>query len=131
MLDTIAAIGLSSDKMAPLRFLLPLLSLGTASLAREDAFKSQCTSFADKIDLPNVRVNFVNYVPGNTNLSLVDNPPACGEASQSVPTDTCRIALAVATSNSSEITMEAWFPRDYTGRFLSTGNGGLGGCMLD
>ncbi|KAA8644512.1 hypothetical protein EYZ11_004598 [Aspergillus tanneri] len=25
--------------------------------------------------------------------------------------------------------MEAWFPRNYTGRFLSTGNGGLGGCI--
>ncbi|KAI9046221.1 putative feruloyl esterase [Aspergillus affinis] len=115
--------------MAPLHLLLSLLSLGTASLAREDAFKSQCTSFADKIDLPNVRVNFVNYVPGNTNLSLAGNPATCGEGSQSVPADICRIALAVATSNSSEITMEAWFPRDYAGRFLSTGNGGIGGCI--
>jgi hypothetical protein len=26
--------------------------------------------------------------------------------------------------------MEAWLPRNWTGRFLSVGNGGLGGCQL-
>ncbi|KAJ4220548.1 tannase [Fusarium solani] len=41
----------------------------------------------------------------------------------------CRIALTVKTSPSSEISMEAWLPRNWTGRFLSVGNGGLGGCI--
>ncbi|KAI8685848.1 Carboxylic ester hydrolase [Fusarium keratoplasticum] len=40
-----------------------------------------------------------------------------------------RIALTVKTSPSSEISMEAWMPRNWTGRFLSVGNGGLGGCI--
>lgn len=37
--------------------------------------------------------------------------------------------MYVATSNVSGITMEAWLPEDWNGRFLSTGNGGLNGCI--
>ncbi|KAI9370057.1 putative feruloyl esterase B-2 [Aspergillus egyptiacus] len=115
--------------MAPPRFLLPALTLGSAVLAEQDQFRARCESFADAVDIPQVKVNFANYVPGGTNLTLADNHPSCGEPYQAVSSDTCRIAMAVSTSDSSEITLEAWFPRDYTGRFLSTGNGGLSGCI--
>ncbi|KAF9257169.1 tannase and feruloyl esterase [Marasmius fiardii PR-910] len=37
--------------------------------------------------------------------------------------------MQVETSSSSNIRMEAWLPRNWTGRFLSTGNGGLQGCI--
>ncbi|KAF5336743.1 hypothetical protein D9758_016283 [Tetrapyrgos nigripes] len=37
--------------------------------------------------------------------------------------------MSVATSSDSEISLEVWFPRNWTGRFLSTGNGGLSGCI--
>ncbi|CRG84502.1 feruloyl esterase, putative [Talaromyces islandicus] len=104
--------------------------LGFGSVARaEDAFVTKCLGFGDRIDLPHVTVNFASYVPGGTNLSLADNPPSCGESSQQILTDTCRVAMAVTTSNRSQITLEAWFPRNYTGRFLSTGNGGISGCI--
>ncbi|PLB39626.1 putative feruloyl esterase [Aspergillus candidus] len=106
-----------------------LLTSSLIALARRDAFQSRCDDFASKIDLPNVRVNLVDYVASGTNLSLPDNDPSCGAPSQSVSADMCRVAMAVYTSDNSEITLEAWFPRDYTGRFLSTGNGGLGGCI--
>lgn len=109
-------------------WLLFFLTLGAAA-SQQDAFQSKCADFANKIDLPDVTVNLVNYVPGGANLSLPDNPPSCGEASQAVTSDICRIAMAVSTSDKSQITLEAWLPREYTGRFLSTGNGGLGGCM--
>ncbi|KAJ0417825.1 putative feruloyl esterase B-2 [Aspergillus carlsbadensis] len=115
--------------MASLRLLLPALTLGTAAFAQNDKFQARCENFANEIDIPHVKVNFANYLPGGTNLSLVDNDPSCGAAYQGVTADTCRIAMAVATSNSSEITLEAWFPREYNGRFLSTGNGGLSGCI--
>ncbi|KAL4922441.1 Tannase/feruloyl esterase [Aspergillus aurantiobrunneus] len=113
--------------MAPLRLLLPAFILGSAVLA-QDQFQTRCESFVDEIDIPNVRVNVASYVSGGTNLSLADNVPTCDQ-SQVVSTDLCRVAMAVSTSNASEITLEAWFPRDYSGRFLSTGNGGLGGCI--
>ena len=116
--------------MAPLRFLLPAFALGPAVLALpQDQFQARCESFRDEIDLPNVKVNVASFVAGNTNLSLSDNVPTCDQ-SQLVSKDVCRVAMAVTTSNASEITLEAWFPRDYKGRFLSTGNGGLGGCTF-
>lgn len=37
--------------------------------------------------------------------------------------------MRVSTSNRSEITLEAWLPIDWNGRFLSTGNGGVSGCI--
>lgn len=37
--------------------------------------------------------------------------------------------MNVTTSEQSGIRLEAWFPQNYTGRFLSTGNGGDGGCI--
>jgi feruloyl esterase len=107
---------------------LPLLALGSLALASQDAFKSKCAKFADQINIPNVKVNFAEFVQGGTNLSLPDNPTSCGAFSQVVSVDLCRVAMAVSTSNSSEITLEAWFPEEYKGRFLSTGNGGISGC---
>jgi feruloyl esterase len=114
-----------------LLYLSACLWLGFSSVAAaEDAFVTKCLGFGDRISLPHVTVNFASYIPGGTNLSLADNPPSCGESSQQVLTDTCRVAMAVTTSNRSQITLEAWFPRNYTGRFLSTGNGGISGCKL-
>ncbi|KAJ5125655.1 hypothetical protein N7448_004973 [Penicillium atrosanguineum] len=110
-------------------FGLSLLALGQVALASQDAFQTKCAHFANKVNIPDVKVNFAEYIPGGTNLSLSDNAPSCGASSQSVAVDLCRVAMAVNTSGSSEITLEAWFPREYTGRFLSTGNGGLSGCI--
>ncbi|RDW81449.1 putative feruloyl esterase [Aspergillus mulundensis] len=116
--------------MAPLRHLLPALTLGSvahSAVLAQDQFQKRCESFADEIDTPNVKVNIVSYVSGSTNLTL-DNVATCDQ-SVAVSSDVCRVAMAVTTSNASEITLEAWFPRDYAGRFISTGNGGLGGCI--
>ncbi|KXG48094.1 Tannase/feruloyl esterase [Penicillium griseofulvum] len=112
-------------------YALPLFAAlgGSLALASEDAFQSKCVKFGDQIDIPNVKVNFAEFVQGGTNLSLADNPPSCGTSDQAVSVDLCRIAMAVSTSDSSEITLEAWFPREYKGRFLSTGNGGISGCI--
>lgn len=110
-------------------YTLPLLAvMGSLALASQDAFQSKCINFGDQIDIPNVKVNFVEFVQGGSNLSLVDNPPSCSGSNQAVSVDLCRVAMAVSTSNSSEITLEAWLPREYKGRFLSTGNGGISGC---
>ncbi|KAJ5835840.1 hypothetical protein N7447_001866 [Penicillium robsamsonii] len=109
---------------------LPLLAaLGSLALASQDAFEFKCLKFGDEINIPSVKVNFAEFVQGGTNLSLADNPPSCGSSNQEVSVDLCRVAMAVATSNNSEITLEAWFPREYKGRFLSTGNGGISGCI--
>ncbi|KAJ6160720.1 hypothetical protein N7470_004116 [Penicillium chermesinum] len=105
-------------------FAIPILALSSAVAASQDAFQSKCVQFGNQINLPHVSVNFAEYVPGGTNLSLSDNAPSCNAqngAYQNVTADLCRITMAVETSNNSQITLEAWFPRECNGRFLSTG----------
>ena len=88
-------------------------------------FVANCSRFSALVDIPGAVTHFTQYVPAGTNLLLPDNHPSCGLTSQSVSSDVCRLAMSVPTSNTSEISFEAWFPRDYSGRFLSTGNRGV------
>ncbi|KAH8824641.1 putative feruloyl esterase B-2 [Flagelloscypha sp. PMI_526] len=93
-------------------------------------FPTHCTSFASRIEIPHVTVNFAEYLANGTVLPLPENHPTCRTPEQVVQADLCRISLSVATSNSSEITMEAWLPHKYTGRLLTVGNRGLSGCII-
>ncbi|KAH8804444.1 ferulic acid esterase [Xylogone sp. PMI_703] len=108
---------------------LAAIVIGAVAKSPPNTFEVSCKSLGARIKLPNVTVNFVQYVPSGSNISLADNPPDCGQAPQQAYVDLCRVALAVKTSDRSSITMETWLPRKYTGRFLSTGNGGLNGCV--
>lgn len=74
-------------------------------------------------------VHFSEFVAAGTNLSLPENDPTCTQSFIAVGADICRIALSVSTSGRSGFNMEAWLPSNWTGRFLSTGNGGLNGCV--
>ena len=49
-------------------------------------------------------------------------------SSRSKPTSAASLCT-LSTSSRSGISMEAWLPRNWTGRFLSTGNGGISGCI--
>ncbi|THV02279.1 tannase and feruloyl esterase [Dendrothele bispora CBS 962.96] len=110
--------------------LLPALLLGIKTTpAHAFDFDSQCSSISSQLNVPNSTVFFSQLVPANTNLTFPDNDPSCGRPSQLVLTDICRIAMFIATSDRSGINFEAWLPRNWTGRFLSTGNGGLSGCI--
>ncbi|RAO67358.1 uncharacterized protein BHQ10_003370 [Talaromyces amestolkiae] len=62
---------------------------------------------------------------------MATTPAACAsnDVSSASSVEFCRVSLNVTTSSKSQIYMEAWLPGNYTGRFLSTGNGGLGGCI--
>lgn len=99
-----------------------------ARLALTHSFEAGCEAIASKLDILNGTVWFSQYVPAGTNLTFPDNNITCNRPYQVVPKDICRIALYVATSNRSGVSVETWLPRDWTGRFLSTGNGGLSGC---
>ncbi|KAH8728332.1 Tannase/feruloyl esterase [Phaeosphaeriaceae sp. PMI808] len=91
--------------------------------------KSKCAGFASKLAVKNGDIYFSQFVAAGTNLSLPDNHPSCGIGSMVVPQDICRVALSVATSKRSNFIMEAWLPSNWTGRFMSGGNGGLNGCI--
>lgn len=125
------------EEMTNFSSLLPwaLLAFGGATsaqqvLANRDS-SSACSELASTFKYPNVTINFATSVPAGTNLSFPQTPElkTCGRPAQVVPVDICRISMAVETSNRSGITLEAWLPSNWTGRFLSTGNGGISGCI--
>ncbi|KAL1873162.1 Feruloyl esterase [Diaporthe australafricana] len=95
-------------------------------------FTAQCTSLADTLasGIPNATVQSTVPVTAGTNLTITADP-TCQRSSQVVDSDVCRVSLFVPTSDRSNLTMEVWLPpaEAWTGRFLSTGNGGLGGCI--
>ncbi|KAF5366828.1 hypothetical protein D9758_006537 [Tetrapyrgos nigripes] len=102
-------------------------------------FDSKCSSIASQLNssISNATVRFAELVTQGTNITFTDSDrdPSCViepfflPASLIVPADVCRISLDVQTSGRSGIHMETWLPRNWTGRFLSTGNGGVGGCI--
>ncbi|KAK7045794.1 hypothetical protein VNI00_007196 [Paramarasmius palmivorus] len=93
-------------------------------------FDASCSSIASQVAaISNTTVLVTQAVPAGTTLTFPEADPSCGANTQLISTDICRVSLNVATSDSSGIRMETWLPRNWTGRFLSTGNGGLGGCI--
>jgi feruloyl esterase len=115
--------------------MLPFLFLGgltgLAQATNKISRDSKCTSLAQSLQLPNTTVWFSESVSANTTVSLPDNHPTCNSPSFTASVDMCRVAMLVSTSNSpsSNISVETWLPADWNGRFLSTANGGLAGCI--
>lgn len=115
------------------------LALATCPAVAQDTttdFSNDCATFADTLrsTFDNATICFTEVVAAGTNLTLPDYDPTCASQRggvQFVPVDMCRVAMFVPTSERSNISMEAWLPTSeaWTGRFLSTGNGGLSGCI--
>ncbi|KAH6838680.1 Tannase/feruloyl esterase [Chaetomium sp. MPI-CAGE-AT-0009] len=112
-----------------MRFPLYAALFSSVAGAAQRPFQQQCSKLASQLKIDNATVWFTEYVAAGTNISFPDTDPSCGRAPLAVGVDFCRVALHVATSSQSGISMEAWLPRNWTGRFLSTGNGGLNGCL--
>lgn len=93
------------------------------------SFEQDCAQLSRTLSIENATVWFSEFVAAGTNLTFPDNNATCLRPNQVVSADLCRVALYVATSPRSGISMEAWLPRNWTGRFLSTGNGGISGCI--
>jgi hypothetical protein len=98
-------------------------------------FDASCANLAKNLSIsnyPGIKVNFAKSVAGGTALDLEADgvDPSCWQFPRGpIPVDLCRISLEVPTSGEgSRIFMEAWLPKDWNGRFLAVGNGGLNGC---
>ena len=100
------------------------------SAVAQASFQEQCLSFKPETYVYNSTREVLEFVPAGTNLSFPDNDPSCARPNQVVSVDLCRVALSIPTSNRSSFTYEHWLPQSWTGRFLSTGNGGIDGCQL-
>lgn len=112
--------------------LVSLLSVSTFLLdpvsGATDGFQTSCLAFKPESYVHNSTRTILEYVPAGTNLTFPWNDASCGRPSQVVAADFCRAALLIPTSNRSSVTFEMWLPRNWTGRFLGTGNGGIDGC---
>ncbi|KAL1625577.1 hypothetical protein SLS56_007236 [Neofusicoccum ribis] len=107
-----------------------LVSLATAAVTNStDPFQQRCLSFEPEKYVSNSTRTAREFVSAGTTLTFPDNDATCNRASQLVSADICRIALSIPTSDKSSITWEMWLPREWTGRFLATGNGGIDGCV--
>lgn len=62
--------------------------------------EAACQKLGATLKIPNVTVNFANYLPAGTNITLTQayNLSSCGYTSQVVSNDLCRLAMYVATS---------------------------------
>ncbi|KAK7422458.1 hypothetical protein QQZ08_009510 [Neonectria magnoliae] len=99
------------------------------SAAEPSSFRQQCLSFPKSLNIANATATESEFVAANTTLEFPNADASCSRPSQQVSTDLCRVTLQFATSPRSGIKVEVWLPEEWSGRFLSTGNGGLGGCI--
>ncbi|KAJ5116854.1 hypothetical protein N7456_001202 [Penicillium angulare] len=103
---------------------------GAAVTAKQSPFEAKCNAFKSKIKVANSHIHDVAYIPVGSNITKEYDASTCSDGDSSPTTfDFCRVTLNVTTSAKSQFFMEAWLPSNYSGRFLSTGNGGLGGCV--
>ncbi|OJJ48681.1 hypothetical protein ASPZODRAFT_24287 [Penicilliopsis zonata CBS 506.65] len=111
-------------------YFFSVLIAALVSRAATASFAESCRSFSVKLADNNTPPGgIVEYVSAGTDLPLPYNDPSCNRPNQTVTADLCRIALDVSTSNLSSVVLELWLPRNWTGRFLATGNGGIDGCI--
>jgi feruloyl esterase len=98
--------------------------------SQEDPFRDKCLQFNPQIG--DARLEFTEFLKSGTKASLSHRDPTCGGPGLSPPVSQgiCRVAMYIQTSEKSGVQFEAWLPEEWNGRFLSTGNGGIGGCEI-
>ncbi|KAH6874410.1 Tannase/feruloyl esterase [Thelonectria olida] len=111
----------------PLALSALALVVSVSGLDSATSFEQQCSSLS--LNIPGANTTSSKFIAANTTLEFANADPTCGRSSQTVSVNLCRITAQVATSPRSGIKLEAWLPESWSGRFLSTGNGGLGGCI--
>ncbi|KAJ7027959.1 tannase and feruloyl esterase [Mycena alexandri] len=86
-----------------------------------------CLALKSSLKLKNTTVTDVSYLLAG---STVGTTPGCGGwGTTDVHTAVCRVQFFTNTTDTSSVRAEAWLPDEWYGRFLATGNGGLGGCI--
>lgn len=111
-------------------FLLVLLASAPLSIAASRS----CPSLASSVKLSGVEGKVLDsrlYRAGQTgfvNSTSLGQSTEC-QATFTPEVDVCRVAVNVTTSYRSSSYIEIWLPSDWNGRILSTGDGGLAGCV--
>ena len=129
-----------SDRMRPAReilnnasFILAASTGWTTVAAYENGGSAACESLSGALSIDNVSVVSSTYYQSGGHIPLPGLVASCasddGESSANATSDLWRLVLNVTTSSTSEVLIEAWLPDIWNGRFLATGNGGIGGCI--
>lgn len=109
-----------------LLYMLPFLA-GSYATSFTSSLEA-CDFLSRRLEsLQNTTIYQTAFVAAGTNLTFPANDPSC-KHDQVVSVDICRTLGLVETGLTSNFTFEAWLPLNWTGRFLTVGNGGLGGC---
>ena len=114
---------------AGLILLLAQLASGSKS---STSLQRRCAGLAHHLEnalFRNSTVSSVEYIPAGRNLTIPQTHSTCSGLSGVVDFDFCRVGLTTSTGPKSEINSEAWLPLNWTGRVITVGNGGLGGCI--
>jgi feruloyl esterase len=110
-------------KMQAFNSILLLLLTILPRFAFADDFADQCNGLFSKLKgVANTTIYATQYLANGSKYAGVFSAP--------VGADLCRVTAYTATTNRSGINFEVWLPRNWTGRFISHGNGGLSGCKV-
>ncbi|KAH7165767.1 tannase and feruloyl esterase [Dactylonectria macrodidyma] len=111
--------------------LLGLLAATQGGECSRTKFATKCEGLGKTLarQFSNAKVNLTDFVEAGTNLTAPSTHATCAGFSKPFDFDLCRVKMYISTSKKSGFTLESWLPLDWTGRFLSVGNGGLGGCI--
>jgi feruloyl esterase len=92
-------------------------------------FEQDCAGLASRLKIANTTVYFTQYVPAGATFRTPGANVTCSESFRNpvVGVDLCRLSAYTATSERSGINFETWLPRNWTGRFISHGNGDVSG----
>ncbi|KAL0934004.1 tannase and feruloyl esterase [Colletotrichum truncatum] len=110
-------------------FHLSLLQAFLAAGSVHSSTVDQCESLASRLNLPSTTVYETSFISAGTNISLPNNHPSCAIPFQVSDVDICRVVFLTTTGPMSNVSLEAWLPLEWSGRFLGTGNGGMNGCI--
>jgi hypothetical protein len=97
-----------------------------------DRFPMLCNDFKNTVSFDhNVTIVSSEFVKGDARLRFPGVSSSCLRTvtiGAFTSVDICRVIVRFTTSDTSQTEMEAWMPRNWTGRVASTGNGGVNGC---
>ena len=91
--------------------------------------QDRCVSLSSNISIPDTTITSATRHPASTRV-ITGADPTCFTHFLRTSADMCRVTGVTRTSATSSVDFEMWLPDDWYGRFLVTGNGGLGGCKL-
>ncbi|KAJ7151197.1 tannase and feruloyl esterase [Mycena filopes] len=108
-----------------LKFLAKVLT-GSLPLFSTEKPHSACVALKTSLKLENTTITDASYLPAG---STVGAPGPYGSETMDVHTSVCRVQFFTNTTETSSVRAEMWLPDEWYGRFLATGNGGLGGFI--